>query len=110
MTLTVSNECGSSSSHMTLNIHCVSSGLEAFEAYFDFYPNPGKALFIVRSNRAGLIGSQYRVLGMDGRVVQRGVLQSASETLDLSSLYSGTFILEIVKNERRYSKIFVITH
>ncbi len=110
VTLTVSNECGSDSSHMTLRIHCVSSGFENFESYFDFYPNPGKALFIVRSNRAGWTRSKYRILGMDGRVMKQGFLQSSTETLDLGMLYSGTFVLEIMNGDQRFSKIFVITH
>jgi len=108
--LTVSNECGSDSSHMTLNISCAPIGFETFEKYFNFYPNPGKALFIISSNRAGWTHSQYRIIGMDGRVMKQGVLQSSSEFLDLSTLYSGTFILEIMNGNKIYSKIFVITH
>jgi len=108
--LTVSNECGSDSSHMTLNISCAPIGFETFENYFNFYPNPGKALFIISSNRAGWTHSQYRIIGMDGRVMKQGVLQSSSEILDLSTLYSGTFILEIMNGNMIYSKIFVITH
>ena len=82
--------------------------IELPENSFDVYPNPASEKLQITSE---LVGSQYaaiNIVDMMGRTVYNNSWQLEKEmSLDISSLTSGQYVLSIITEQGRGSKIFV---
>lgn len=67
---------------------------------FNFYPNP--ATTMVNIEYAVDITLNYSVISVDGRVAANGFTNSGNNTIDISSLKSGLYLL-VLKNENNIS-------
>jgi len=82
--------------------------VELPEDSFDVFPNPASEKLQITTE---LVGNQFaaiRIVDMMGRTVYNSSLQLDKEmSLDISSLVSGQYVLSIITEEGRGSKIFV---
>ena len=58
------------------------------------YPNPAKNEVVVEL-AAGLIGSNYSIVDMDGNTVINGVVANQNQKLDISKIASGMYCFEV---------------
>ena len=74
----------------------------------DIWPNPAKDFLNIRSNLNFLRDASYRIIDMSGRVIEQGVLDQ--NTIDISSLRSNIYLLEIQDGQDRYvQKVIKVT-
>ena len=74
----------------------------------DIWPNPAKDFLNIRSNLNFLQDASYRIIDMSGRVIEQGVLDQ--NTIDISSLRSNIYLLEIQDGQDRYvQKVIKVT-
>lgn len=60
-----------------------------------FYPNPTKESIFI--NSTDLIGKDYQIISLAGKVLQKGVL-SAERTINLSQLSRGIYFIQVENN------------
>jgi hypothetical protein len=77
----------------------------AANAAVNLYPNPVQNNVMVEYPKVGK-GATYRVVAMDGRVMQNGVLQenSTQQNISLGNLQRGQYILTINNNGQQYNQ------
>ncbi len=66
----------------------------------DIWPNPARDILRVRSNLDFLQDADFRIIDMAGRVVSQGRLLDGS--IDISTLQSNIYLLEIQEGQDRY--------
>lgn len=71
---------------------------------FDVYPNPATTFLTVES-KSGM--DRYEIISMDGRIVQKGVLDGTLNVLDVQSLETGSYMLNIEAAGQQAMKRFV---
>jgi len=79
---------------------------------FTLYPNPAGTVLFVRNISNLHTDLNYQIMDMNGRVVQKGVLQDGKITssIDIRSIPSSVYLLQIsnsleVKEHLRFVKI-----
>lgn len=75
-----------------VNIDFVS--LDEMNSNIAFYPNPTKD-FVTMEMNGDLIGNEYVVIDMTGKILLIGTIQSAKEVIDLSEFNSGLYFVTI---------------
>jgi hypothetical protein len=63
----------------------------------EIYPNPSKGIFQFVSEQAG----HLQVYDLSGRVMHRMVLEKGVQTVDISGVNSGAYIVEIISEGKR---------
>ena len=82
--------------------------IELDEGSFDVFPNPASEKLQITSELKSNQPATIRIVDMMGRTVYDNSLQLEKEmTLDISPLASGQYVLSIITEEGRGSKIFV---
>lgn len=78
----------------------------------EFFPNPSKGIFNLKFNSSKAADTEINVYDVNGQsVYQRILLDFAgdfNENIDLDNPSSGTYILEVVRNNKRMNKKIVI--
>jgi Peptidase family C25, C terminal ig-like domain. len=83
-------------------------GLSDLELEFNVYPNPANdALNLVVSNGTA---ESMRIIGLDGKVVLTQLLSGNNQTINTTSLQSGSYILEITSGAGSVRKNIQILH
>jgi len=74
------------------------------------YPNPNSGSFYVKLGRTGLQPYYYRILGMNGRVIGSGVLESddKEQKIQLDHVTEGIYFIQIVgENSHTTTKLLI---
>jgi hypothetical protein len=87
--------------HGKNKIHLDSNLLEHSDYYFDFYPNPASDHLSIRCNSLkGQVGSNVRILDLQGRVVFQNQLYFEANgfihSIPLANLPNGLYLIEVV--------------
>ncbi|MBX2873169.1 MAG: T9SS type A sorting domain-containing protein [Saprospiraceae bacterium] len=108
---TVSNSCGTSLPPEVMQVYQEYFGCGF---YISTYPNPAQEELTVEWQElegASKNGSstQIRLIDQTGRVLQRRITQGIKETLDISSLGHGLYILELERDGQLHRKKVIIS-
>ncbi len=80
--------------------------------FIQFFPNPNNGQFNLKFEVNENADTQIRILNIDGRIVYDRELDGFSgvfdETVDIGDYGSGTYILEIIRNEGKMTKKIVV--
>lgn len=72
------------------------------------YPNPTNGVIYIKGKNDDLINKSYQIIGMDGRIIKSGVLNTGN-SIDTTILQSGIYILKIQKdNNASYTSKFIM--
>jgi aminopeptidase N len=82
----------------------VSIDENAGNASFTIYPNPAGDFIIVKVSEK-LLGTQFTITDLTGRVVLKDKLMSESTNIDISGLSIGMYVLEIGKLNKQTFKV-----
>lgn len=81
---------------------------ELHENAFDIYPNPTSQKISIISELAGNPTVEVNIVDMMGRLVYQASKRLDDETsIDISSLTSGQYVLSVISEEGRGSKMFI---
>lgn len=86
------NQSGCPDTSACININSVS--LDEINSNIAFYPNPTDGFVTMESN-ADLIGNDYSIIDITGKVLYVGIIQSSVEKIDLSGYSSGLYYVSI---------------
>lgn len=92
VTLTVTNDCGTTVYRQKISIPESTGIEEPGQSVFYIYPNPGDGDIRLKT-AAGLIPYNYKIYGMDGRLLLSGNIKDNS--INAKSLNNGNYVLEI---------------
>lgn len=108
-TVHLSNGC-STSAAVTVEVRdCgTSSGLaDAAQSGVSIYPNPADDLLTI-TNSATAEGVELSFYAINGKRVKTTTVAAGEQTLDISDLQAGIYILELVTNDASYQQKLVI--
>jgi len=97
--------------NFTLNSNLAVNDLEKAEDSFVIYPNPSKGIFTIEGDARN--GISYTVFAMDGKLVnpKKEVNSKGgkiSEKVNLSDLPTGVYIIQVDKDDQKFSKKLII--
>jgi len=76
-------------------------GIEEFQsAYLSISPNPSEAIFQLKLENGNLLGTNYSISDISGKLIQKGTIDQASYPLDLTGFESGMYFLNV--NQQTY--------
>ncbi len=71
---------------------------------FNIYPNPATSHLTIESKS---ILQEYQIVSTDGRIVQKGMLNGTINNLDVQSLESGSYLLNVFDGNHQVMKRFI---
>lgn len=86
------------------------AGMESYDisANLEVYPNPVEDhLTITNKGNIGLNGFEYKIMNMQGQVMETGILNEDNLNFDVSAFSSGVYILNINGENFNASKRFI---
>ncbi|TNE53332.1 MAG: T9SS type A sorting domain-containing protein [Bacteroidetes bacterium] len=97
-----SGACSSTSSCMALE----GAGLTEEEIFhFTIYPNPTKDHLMIEMD--GIEAGNYELLGIEGKLIRKGKIDSPQTKLDLSTLSRGSYLLKLRSSGTEQIKRFL---
>ena len=66
------------------------------QANLSVFPNPSKGSFTLNSE---LIGKKYEITNILGQQIQKGIVESSSQKIDLNNQQAGNYLLIIDGNQ-----------
>jgi hypothetical protein len=63
---------------------------------FTAYPNPVSDMLSIKRNANG--SASYRIINLQGAVVNAGLLQDESTPIDVSTMARGSYLLEVTES------------
>jgi hypothetical protein len=76
--------------------------------HLDIYPNPCKENFNILSDNYEISNSEYILIDNFGNIIQKGILKSQFETINIHHLSSGIYYVIINNKEKAIGKIIKI--
>lgn len=77
------------------------------EYEFDIYPNPFQDYILIQSQEDQLIGSNYSIYDMSGRIVLRGEINHSRTRINTQFMPSASYIINITSPENRSRSITI---
>jgi len=78
----------------------------------EFFPNPSKGIFNLKFDSEDAVDTQINIYDMNGKEVYSKFVENFEgtfdEDIDISGSEEGAYILEIVKDNKRFNKKVII--
>lgn len=103
------SNAGQANSHWKLQV-ISTVGIEenTFGSDVIVYPNPTANNLFISGNSGNLLGLQYRLINVLGKVVQRGVFESDSGgEISMNGLEPGAYTFQMYKGVELYAKVII---
>ena len=72
----------------------------AEQQVFKIYPNPAEDILHIEMPETCVGACSYKILGIDGKVFQEGIILNKNATVSILSLPQGLFVLQFVKDNK----------
>ena len=86
-----------------------STGIQSWNPSISVYPNPANTTLHIQMSGVHETAS-FEILDMKGNRVYRQLGINSDETIDVSNLANGHYLLSVVEGVHRYTKVITISH
>lgn len=74
------------------------------------FPNPAKNILNIQIQETGASPVAWSVMDISGNKVENGVLEKGMNRLNISHIYEGIYILEVVSGDQKSTRKIQVTH
>lgn len=83
----------------------VNTGIEDFSQHFRVYPNPTKGLLKIKTQNAERM--HIKIVSTAGKIVYNGQVKRGADSIDITSLETGLYLLQITWKEHHYTQLLL---